>query len=543
MTILPSPRRAVRFGIAFVVLVVSACSGGDGGTAPPKPASVQGVSATVPTATVGTALATAPTFTVKDAGGNTLAGIAVSVVVSGGGGSLVGAPTRSAAGATPVGTWTLGTTAGANTLTVSVSGVTPLTITATGTPGAPSKMVVTGGNSQSALAGAEVALPLGAAVQDQFSNGIPNIQVTFQSTTGGGSVTPATMTTNGSGVATGAIWRLGNKGGPQTATASANGLATSFSATIQSSYPLELRFFGPPMSAEALLAFTNAANRIRAAIINEVSSFTLTNLDLTEFCSTNGLTGTLNETTRGVIIYAAVVPIDGVGRVLANAGPCAARGSNKLPFLGRMQFDEADIQNYINSGRFESVVLHEMNHVVGLGTVWDLKGLLSAPAYTYDVNDNPVATGSLNPRFIGAMAIANCLAAGGGANHCTVGTGVAVELCNGAGTADSHWRELFRADCNATPSAAFDTELMTGFAESTPNMPWSTVSIGSFQDLGYTVNLLAADTYFVPSLLAMARLSLQAEAVTDGPREIVQRPKFEVSNSGRVTLINRERKK
>jgi len=207
-----------------------------------------------------------------------------------------------------------------------------------------------------------------------------------------------------------------------------------------------------------------------------------------------------------------------------------------------MRFDEADILNYINSGRFESVVLHEMNHVVGFGTIWgpppDLN-LLTNPAF----DANEVATGSLNPRFTGAVAIANCLAAGGSTNHCTVETGVAVEMCGSSGTADGHWRELFRAGCSATPSAAFDTELMTGFAESTPNMPWSAMSIGSFQDMGYTVNLLAADAYVVPSLLAMARLSLQAEATTDGAREVVHRAKFEVSSGGRVTLINRERKK
>ena len=540
MTIAVLPLRAVYLCTACVALVVSACSGGDGGTEPPRPSSVQAVSATIPTATVGTALATSPTFTVKDAAGSTLGGIAVSVVVSSGGGSLVGAPKKSAGGATPVGTWTLGTTAGPNTLTVTVSGVTPLTITATGTAGAPSKIVVVGGNAQSALAGAPVAVPLAAAVQDQFSNGIPNIQVTFQSTTGGGELTPGVITTNGSGVATGAIWRLGNKGGPQTATASANGFATSFTATIQTSYPLELRFFGPPMSAEAQLAFTNAANRIRAAIISPVSPVSLQNTDISG-CVT-GLTGILTETTQGVIIYAAVTTIDGPGKILAQAGPCYVRGTSRLTIIGHMQFDEADIQNYINSGRFESVVLHEMNHVIGFGTIWgpppDLN-LLTNPAF----DDNNVATGSLNPRFTGAVGIANCLAAGGGASHCTVTTGVAVEMCGGSGTADGHWRELFRADCNATPSAAYDTELMTGFAESTPNMPWSALSIGSFQDLGYTVNLLAADAYAVPSLLAMARLSLQAEATTDGAREVVHRAKFEVSSSGRVTLINRERKK
>lgn len=528
MTSLYTPRRAARLLAAFTVLAAAACSKGDGGTAPPQPASVTNSTATTPTATVGTALTTAPTFTVKDASGNALANVAVTVVVSGGGGSLVGAPTRTVAGATPVGTWTLGTTSGVNTITVTIGGLAPLSITATGTAGAPTKLVASGGNAQTALAGGFVALPLEATLQDQFGNGVPNVQVTFQATAGGGTVGPSLLTTNAAGVASGAGWRLGNKGGTQTASATASGFTAQYTANIQSTFPLDLRFYGPPMSPEAQTAFVNAANRMRAAIISPVTTFSVEGRNLATDCGLPDLTGTLTGTTAGVIIYAAVTNIDGPGKVLAQAGPCNfVRGSSKLPFLGVMEFDSADIQNYITTGRFEAVVLHEMNHVLGLGTVWDLKNLLSNPAY--DVNG--VATGSTDPRFTGSSGIANCLAVGGLATHCAAVTGVAVEATNGPGTADGHWRE-----------SLFDSELMTGFVESTPNMPWSTMSIASFQDLGYSVNTLAADSYSVPSLLTMARLSrMHAAAVPDAPYEVLRRPKFEISSTGHVTAI-KERK-
>lgn len=536
--------RAAHFCTSMAVVALAACSGGDGGTAPPKPASVQASAATTPTATVGAALSVAPTFTVKDASGNDLGNVAVSVVVSTGGGSLVGAPSKTTAGPTSVGTWTLGTTAGTNTLTVTISGLTPLIISATGAPGAPAKIVASGGNLQIALAGTAVTSPLAATVQDQYGNGVPNVQVTFVSTAGGGIVAPGLLTTNASGVASGAGWRLGNKGGTQSATATANGFSTPYTATIQSNFPLDLRFFGTPMSTEAQTAFTNAANRLRAAIVSPVSTVNLQNTDISG-CAT-GMAGTLTESTQGVIIYASVSAIDGAGKILARAGPCFVRGTSRIPVVGVMQFDEADIQSYITSGRFESVVLHEMNHVLGFGTVWTDKGLLTNPAF----DDSNVATGSTNPRFMGAVAIANCLAVGGTVNLCTAATGIAVEACGGGGTADGHWREMFPTGCtgsNGAPSGgtvAFDTELMTGYAESTPNMPWSVMSIGSFQDLGYTVNLLAADSYSVPSLLALARMSLQdAASSADGPREIVHRPKFEISADGRITLINLEQKK
>lgn len=532
-----------RFVLRSCTLVATiatvACSGGDG-TSPPKPTAVQAASGSGASATVGTALSSAPTFTVTDASGNALANIAVSIAVTSGGGTLVGAPTKTAGGPTSVGTWTLGTTAGANTLTVTVSGLTPLVITVTGTAAAAAKVVVSTGNSQTGKAGDVLVTPLAAAVQDQYGNGVANQSVAFAVTAGGGSVTPATLTTNASGIAAGATWRLGTRGGTQTATATAGGFSTAFTATIQTSYIVDLRFFGPTMSTEAQTAFTNAANRIKAALVGQISTVSLNGATL-DGCGVSGLTGTLNETTQGVIIYASVAPIDGVGKILAQAGPCYVRNQSILPAVGVMKFDEADIQTYINSGRFESVVLHEMNHVVGFGTIWTDKSLLTGAAY----NDT-TATGSTNPRFTGAAALAQCLALGVSANHCAAGTGVAVEQCGTAGTADGHWREMFTTTCTGTNkspvggTAAFDLELMTGYAEGTPNMPWSAMSIAQFQDLGYTVNLLAADPYAVPSLMTLARVRSAMEAQTgEGPIEHVLRPRFTVGG-GRIQAIRRE---
>ncbi len=537
-----TPRHAVRHYSLVATLLAAACGGGDGGTSPPKPTAVQSASGAGASATVGTALTAPPTFTVTDASGNALGNIAVSVAVTSGGGTLVGAPTKSASGPTSVGTWTLGTTAGTNTLTVTVSGLTPLTISVTGTPGSAAKIVVSSGNTQTGLAGAQLATPLAAAVQDQFGNGIANQQVTFLATVGGGTVSPGLVTTNASGVASGAIWILGTRGGAQTATATAGSFSTSFSANTQSSYVLDLRYFGPAMSTEAQTAFVNAANRIKAAIVGQISTVNLQGADLAG-CGINGLTGTLQENSQGLIIYASVAPIDGVGKILAQAGPCFVRQNSVLPAVGVMQFDEADIQNYINTGRFESVVLHEMNHVVGFGTIWIDKGVLQNPAFTN--TENPTPTGSTNPRFTGAAGLAQCLAAGGGSgSYCT--SGVAVEQCGNAGTADGHWRETFTSTCtgqNNSPSggtAAFDSEMMTGYIEG-PGiaMPWSAMSIASFQDLGYTVNLLAADSYSVPSLMTIARLRAAQEAAAgDRPAERLLRPRFTVGG-GRIQAIKR----
>ena len=115
------------------------------------------------------------------------------------------------------------------------------------------------------------------------------------------------------------------------------------------------------------------------------------------------------------------------------------------------------------------------------------------------------------------------------------------------GTADGHWREMFTTTCTGTNNSpvggtpAFDAELMTGYVESTSvTMPWSKMTIAQFQDLGYTVNLLAADSYTVPSLMSMARLRSAMEATGgEGHVEQLLRPRF-IVGGGRIQSIRRE---
>lgn len=530
-----APRRHAALGFSALLCVVAAACAGVDRTGVPTVAALFATSTTVPTATVGTVLLVQPTFLVTDGANTPLANVPVTVTVTGGGGSLSEAPTRSQAGATPVGAWTLGTVAGSNSLTVAVAGLAPLVITAIGTPDDPAKVVVAGGDGQSALAGDVEAAPLAAAVQDRYGNGIAGALVTFQATAGGGSVAPAQLSTNATGVASGARWRLGNNGGPQNASATVGALSVQFSASIQSTFPLTLRLFGPPMSLPAQAAFINAANRMRAAVVLPVAMAAVVGADLSQ-CGVSGLTGSVTESTAGLIIYASVSAIDGPGRVLARAGPCYIRSGSALPVIGVMQFDEADIQAYLNTERFDAVVLHEMNHVFGLGTVWTDKNLLQRPAYTN--GNTPQPTGSTDPRYVGTAATSSCSALGGVVALC--GSGVAVEACGGPGTADGHWRKRF-GNCPASGpgvnNEAFGYEVNTGFVESTPHMPWSAMSILQFQDLGYTVNLLAADAYTVPSLLALARLSTERRTSSAQIVEEVVRPRFRLQSGGRIETL------
>jgi hypothetical protein len=90
------------------------------------------------TASLGAAVKIAPSVIVKDAKNDPVAGTTVTFAVATGGGSVTGASAvTNAAGIATAGSWTLGTTAGANTLTATSAGLSgsPVTFTATGDPG------------------------------------------------------------------------------------------------------------------------------------------------------------------------------------------------------------------------------------------------------------------------------------------------------------------------------------------------------------------------------------------------------------------------
>lgn len=165
--------------------------------------------------------------------------------------------------------------------------------------------------------------------------------------------------------------------------------------------------------------------------------------------------------------------IDGPSGILGQAGPTALRsGLRGLPYQGVMQFDSADVQMMESQGTFRDVIIHEMGHVLGLGTLWQSFGLLSG-------------AGTADPRFTGTNAAREYAALAG-----TAATSVPVENTGGAGTRDGHWRE-----------SVFDTEMMTGFAESAGTaMPISRITVGQFQDLGYTVDYAASDPYEIPGV-------------------------------------------
>lgn len=224
-------------------------------------------------------------------------------------------------------------------------------------------------------------------------------------------------------------------------------------------YAISLRFRGG-LSSSQQAAFVAAAARWEAAIAAPLPAVKV-----------NG------ETTTGVLIDAQGVTIDGPSGILGQAGPTRLRpalpsmgAAAYLPCAGVMSFDAADLVAMEHDGSLVDVITHEMGHVLGIGTVWGRKARL-------------LGAGTVNPTFVGPKAEAEF--------GKLVGAGprsVPVENGGGPGTRDSHWRER-----------SFGSELMTGYV-SAPGVknPLSRMTIASLADLGYTVNLGAADAYALP---------------------------------------------
>lgn len=182
-----------------------------------------------------------------------------------------------------------------------------------------------------------------------------------------------------------------------------------------------------------------------------------------DWCETGmpAYSGTVDD----ILIDALVTPIDGPNNVLGSAGPCYLRISPRLPIYGIMKFDSADIGS-MSTERLTDVIIHEMGHVLGFGTIWDTAGVLSG-------------AGSASPTFTGPAALGRWSEIGGTGNVPVEGSAA------GPGTADAHWRE-----------STFDSELMTGYIDA--HNALSALSVASMADIGYGVDLGAADPYTPP---------------------------------------------
>lgn len=487
---------------------------------PAAPASLQIVSGNGQSATVGTSVADAPTVRVLDDQSNAVSGVTVSFSVISGGGSVAGATaTSNGAGDASPSSWALGTTAGSNQLRASVAGVPTVTLTATGVAGAASSVVATAGDGQSATVSTGVSVPPTVRVDDAHGNPVSGVSVTFAVTAGGGSVGGAAQSTDAGGLASVGSWTLGSTPGANALSATVDGVSGSPVAFVATgtaggggggAFNIEIRYNpGSTPTAAQQAAYDAAEAKWEAVIIGD-----LPDTPVSRPAGTCTSTNPINETIDDLVIFVTLEVIDGPGGVLGSAGPCLIRSGSNLPLAGSMRFDIADLSTLEGNGLLDEVILHEMGHVLGIGTLWPTLGLLVDPA----------GAGGLDPHFIGADATVAFNAAGGAGY---VGNKVPVEDGGGSGTQDGHWRE-----------SVFDTELMTGWIDFASN-ELSLVTVESLDDMGYTIDPGQADSYSLPvspSIIPRSGGALSIQLVND----ILRSPLEIIDTTGRrVGLIPR----
>lgn len=183
----------------------------------------------------------------------------------------------------------------------------------------------------------------------------------------------------------------------------------------------------------------------------------------------SSLLGTQEDIDINLVIDASTPTIDGNGNVLgsasnSNASYLTNNGLFLYATLGSMRFDIDDITG-MNQTTLYNIILHEMAHVIGFGTLWN-SDRFSVSGFQ-DVYEN--GSGEYTGEY--ALALYQEI-------YDSSATYVPIELDGGSGTANSHWDEGFIND----PS-----ELLTGYLD--PNPYVSDISLASFADIGYVVQL------------------------------------------------------
>lgn len=188
-----------------------------------------------------------------------------------------------------------------------------------------------------------------------------------------------------------------------------------------------------------------------------------------------------------IIIEVALLPIDGpggpAGNILGSAGPRYVRYVDGLPLSGVMYFDTYDLAFLDGLGLFDEVIVHEMGHVLGVGTLWNLN---IPNIFTRTLRLGTVA----DYYFAGKYGNIHWADAGGTGN-------LPIENTGGAGTRGGHWRE-----------SVLRNELMTGYLNLGVN-PLSRITAGSMRDLGYGAGVVGED-YTLPVTTTVATSSAAA---------------------------------
>ena len=235
-----------------------------------------------------------------------------------------------------------------------------------------------------------------------------------------------------------------------------------------SEFNIELRFESD-MTDEQRRAFKEAAARWEHVITGDIPSI---KLQLAKDTCGNGQREDLD--VDDLVIFVAMKNL-GNGGLLGRGGPCRIRADGNLPIVGMVELNSVNFKDK-SYEYLKSVILHEMGHVLGIGTLWERNNLLrweNGVNSCQDANDIYFIGNEASQQWQDALL---------------QNGQPPVENTGGRGTKCGHWRE-----------AVFKNELMTGWHENSGDQPLSVVTIGSLEDLGYHVDYYEADPFTLQS--------------------------------------------
>lgn len=216
----------------LAALAALGCGSGDLVLPPDvEPALIEIVEGNQQEGTAGLRLDDALVVRLVDQDGNRVPNQAVTWVVSTGGGSITPETGTTDGEGLATAQWTLGPSAGPNTVSAVVARVGGVTFTAIGTSdgggGGALRVEPLEGDDQSAPAGTAVPVQPAVRVTGDSGASVQGVTVTFVVTGGGGSVTGASRITDSDGVARVGDWSLGPTAGSNTLEARAGSLQGS----------------------------------------------------------------------------------------------------------------------------------------------------------------------------------------------------------------------------------------------------------------------------------------------------------------------------
>lgn len=244
------------------------------------------------------------------------------------------------------------------------------------------------------------------------------------------------------------------------------------------SFNIDLIFAGDPINETQAAAFERAADYWMAILADtelpDVAIPETTLLGCGEDTAEQRM-----ASADDVVVVANVRQTNRIG--LAFGGVCRIRNASGLPYVGRIIVSSealgnleawADARSTSGLELLENLILHEIGHVLGIGTLWgDLVGGSSTD----------------DPHFTGPLAIA-AFDDAGGSDY--AGAKVPVEE-----RIEAHWREdVFDGDRQAevmTPTITIGASL-------------SAITIQSLADLEYTVDVSLAQAYRLPGTNVVA---------------------------------------